>query len=79
MRLIDLAAEMGLQNHDSDPKAAVYVRVCSLVKLLRPELFSDSLNQSVLEEAFAVCVLETCTRAHADGVYAWRNTGWGES
>ena len=36
MRFVDdVEADLAIQNHDADPKTAVYVRLCALVKLRR--------------------------------------------
>ena len=61
---------------DSDPNWALVSRVCAVSKHLFPSVHSDSLNQCVLEEALAICIIERVARAHADGVYTWCGTAW---
>ena len=73
----DVAQEVGIPYHDYNENDAFYVRVCALVKILHGLLHADGLSQSVVEECFAICVVERVARMHAGGVYIWRQAAWG--
>ena len=49
-----------------------------LVKILYIRLMSDMPNQCLVEESFAVCVLERAAMAHPGGIYERRRTAWGK-
>ena len=72
----DVAQEVRIPYHDYNDKDAFFVRICALVKILHGLLHADGINQSVMEECFAVCILERVARMHPDGVYIWRQTAW---
>ena len=77
MAFIDeVAHEIRIPHHDYNEDDARYVRVAALVKILYGLLHADGMNQSVIEECFAICVIERISRMHADGVYIWRKTAW---
>ena len=72
----DVAEEMMCPDYDNNWETCVYVRVCCLVKILYGHLMSDMPNQCLIDESFAVCVLERVARPHPDGIYEWRQTAW---
>ena len=77
MAFIDeVTRAIGCPDPDSDPNWALVSRVCAVSKHLFPSAHSDSINQCVLEEALAICIIERVARAHADGVYTWCGTAW---
>ena len=77
MAFIDeVAHDVGIPYHDYNEEDASYVRVCALVKIPHGLLQADGLDQSVVGECFAICVIERVARTHADGVYIWRKTAW---
>ena len=77
MKFIDDVSEtIGCPDSDSDPDWALIVRVCAVAKHLSPSTHSDNLNQCVLEEALAICIIERVSRAHANGLYKWCGTAW---
>ena len=72
----NVAVEVGCGKSESDGAFSRYVRVCALVKILHGQLNSEQPHQCVVDECFAVCVLETVARPHSDGIYEWKQTSW---
>ena len=77
MKYIDnVALEVGRSRSESDGALSRFVRVSTLAKILYAQLNSEQPHQCVVEECFAVCVLEVVARPHADGLYERRQTSW---
>ena len=74
----DVAAEVDSPCHDDDADLSAYVRVCCVVKSLYGQLRPDTVNQCVIEERFAICIIGRVSRAYDDGVCRWREPAWGK-
>ena len=74
----NVAVDAGCGREEADGELSMFVRVCALAKILYAKLSSEQPHQCVVDERFAVCVLERVARPHADGIYAQKQTSWGK-